>query len=37
LLNDYLLYESMSNSHNPYGDGTASKKIFDSLSNWKKL
>ncbi|MGY0202980.1 UDP-N-acetylglucosamine 2-epimerase [Acinetobacter soli] len=29
LLNDQTLYLSMANLSNPYGDGTASKKIVD--------
>ena len=31
------LYNEMSNSINPYGDGTASKRISDILKNFFKL
>jgi UDP-N-acetylglucosamine 2-epimerase (non-hydrolysing) len=31
LLDDEKKYKLMSKSHNPYGDGTASKKIADIL------
>jgi UDP-N-acetylglucosamine 2-epimerase (non-hydrolysing) len=36
LLHDQSLYESMSRSHNPYGDGTASLKIKQALLGYKK-
>jgi len=29
LLDDHSIYEQMSKAHNPYGDGSASKKIVD--------
>jgi UDP-N-acetylglucosamine 2-epimerase (non-hydrolysing) len=32
LLNDYSVYEKMSKSHNPYGDGKASERIINALS-----
>jgi len=35
LLIDKDEYESMSRSHNPYGDGKASEYILDALSTWK--
>lgn len=31
LLNDKCLYKTMSLSHNPYGDGIASKRILDTI------
>lgn len=31
LLNDSIIYEAMSRSHNPYGDGNASKRIINFL------
>ena len=31
LLDDQSAYDSMSHAHNPFGDGTASKKIVDIL------
>jgi len=37
LLYDQCLYESMSRSHNPYGDGTASIKIKQALLDYKKI
>ena len=33
LLQDAEKYESMSKLHNPYGDGMASKRIVEFLSN----
>ena len=33
LLDDKKLYQQMSHAHNPYGDGTASKKIISFLKN----
>jgi UDP-N-acetylglucosamine 2-epimerase (non-hydrolysing) len=36
LLNDDAYYQSMSFSHNPYGDGTACKKIADAIKRWKE-
>ena len=33
LINDEKIYEKMSKSHNPYGDGKASKIIVDILQN----
>lgn len=33
LLKDIKLYEKMSETHNPYGDGSASKKIVEILKN----
>ena len=33
LMDDEDAYKSMSFSHNPYGNGTACKKILDELSN----
>ncbi|EDM24663.1 udp-n-acetylglucosamine 2-epimerase protein, partial [Lentisphaera araneosa HTCC2155] len=31
LIDDSKLYEKMSRAHNPYGDGTASKRILDII------
>jgi UDP-N-acetylglucosamine 2-epimerase (non-hydrolysing) len=33
LLNDFGFYNSMSQAHNPYGDGQAARKIREILSN----
>jgi UDP-N-acetylglucosamine 2-epimerase (non-hydrolysing) len=33
LLNDFDIYKKMSELHNPYGDGRASKRIVEFLSN----
>ena len=35
LLNDSVLYEKMSELHNPYGDGTACKQIVEFISKIK--
>ncbi|MDA9670503.1 hypothetical protein N9T56_02310 [Candidatus Pelagibacter sp.] len=32
LLDDKIYYQKMSQTHNPYGDGTACKHIVDVLS-----
>lgn len=34
LLNDPEAYRKMSSAHSPYGDGTACKKIMDTLKNY---
>ena len=34
LLNDSEAYRKMSRAHNPYGDGTACKKIMDALMSF---
>lgn len=36
LINNQELYDSMAQAKNPYGDGTASKKIVDILEGWSK-
>ncbi len=36
LLNDSEAYRKMAFAHNPYGDGTASKKIMDALMSFEK-
>ena len=36
LIDDPKLYEKMSRAHNPYGDGTASKRILDIILASKK-
>jgi len=36
LLNDTSVYEKMSKLHNPYGDGNASKRIMNFISNLHK-
>ncbi|MBL4941077.1 MAG: UDP-N-acetylglucosamine 2-epimerase (non-hydrolyzing) [Colwellia sp.] len=36
LLTDDAYYQSMSFSHNPYGDGDACKKIAKAIKEWKK-
>jgi UDP-N-acetylglucosamine 2-epimerase (non-hydrolysing) len=37
LLDDQNLYQRMSRSHNPYGDGTASMQIKDALLEYRKI
>ena len=37
LLNDQKKYEKMSFSHNPYGDGKASKRIVEILENYYEI
>lgn len=34
LLNDKVLYESMSKAHNPYGDGLASQRICEIITSY---
>jgi len=31
IMEDDIFYKKMANAHNPYGDGTASKKIVKQL------
>jgi UDP-N-acetylglucosamine 2-epimerase (non-hydrolysing) len=33
LIDDHKLYEKMSHAHNPYGDGSASKRIIEVIKN----
>ena len=35
LLTNKDLYENMSKSHNPYGDGKASQRIIKSIKKWR--
>ena len=37
LLNNTEAYRKMAYAHNPYGDGTASKKIMEALINYEKI
>jgi UDP-N-acetylglucosamine 2-epimerase len=34
LLDDKVEYDKMARAVNPYGDGRASERIFEALSNW---
>jgi len=36
LLEDKGLYDGMSKSHNPYGDGSASSRIIETMEHWFK-
>lgn len=35
LLDDKVIYQKMSQAHNPYGDGKASHRIVDFISKWQ--
>ena len=37
MINNTYLYQKMANAVNPYGDGKASKRITEAISNWLKL
>ena len=36
LLNDSEAYQQMAYAHNPYGDGSASEKIMEVLTNYEQ-